>query len=45
MLSIVIRNMQDIGVSYEPALSSFLEDGVNVLLQNLDTSYPDYRLL
>jgi hypothetical protein len=45
MLGIVLRNMKDIGVLDERALSSYLEDGVNVFLQNLDTSYPDYTLL
>jgi len=45
MLSIVIRNMKDIDVSEERALSSFLEGEVNVFLRNVDTSFPDYTLL
>lgn len=44
MLSIVIRNMKDIDVWEERAVSIFLEDGVDVFLRNLDTNFPDYML-
>ena len=39
------KKIKNIGVSDERALSSFLEDGVNVFLKILDTSYHDYTLL
>jgi len=40
-----LRNKKYIGVWEERAVSSFLEDGVNVFLRNLDTNFPDYTLL